>query len=87
MKDHPRLCLNVAEVKLKMKNKGISIKKLAYEINRNEHTVSRYFRNPDKVNLEDITAIADALEMNDLEYDSLVKKALTIEDYEKIRQK
>ena len=87
MDDQARLCLNVTEVKQKMKKEGLSIKDLAFLMGRDEHTVSRYFRQPDKIKLEDITAMGGALKMNAIEYDGLIRTAHNEEDYIRLKQK
>lgn len=87
MNDNAMLCLNVPAVKERMKKKRLSIKDLAFLTGRNEHTISRYFRQPDKINLQDITEMARVLGLSMPEYDSFVIIAFSMNDYIKLKEK
>lgn len=87
MQEHEmRLCLNVPLVTRKMAEKRISIKQLAAITGKDEHTVARYLKQPDKVSLLSITAIGAALDLNEMEYEELVLRVNTKEKYDRIRR-
>lgn len=77
-----RLCLNLREVREKMRNKGFTKKSLSKEIGMKDyHTLTYYFEHPDKIRLNHVTAIAAVLGSSPYQYDEFVIRINSDEEF------
>ena len=62
----------------------LSQKGLAELIGKEEHSVGRFFKNPDKIKLDQISAIAEALGAKPLEYDEYIVRVSSQEELDRL---
>lgn len=85
MEDNSMLCLNLRKVRKGMRQKRLTQKELANAIGmKDPHTISYYFKNPEKIRLIHVTAIAEALGSTAYQYDEYVVRVRNTEEYQKL---
>lgn len=78
------LVLNVPKVKELMAAKRLHMKDLGRLTGRDVHTLRRYFDNPEKVRLDTVSELAEALGVPEFTYDELIVRVSSEEQYERI---
>lgn len=85
MTNNNKLCLNLRKVRKDMRRKHLTMKELGSMIGmKDPHTISFYFRNPDRIRLNHVTAIAAALGSTPYQYDEYVVRVRNSEEYDKL---
>lgn len=85
MKETSRLCLNLHKVRIRMRELHLTKSELGNMIGMKDlHTVSYYFKNPDRIRLNHVTAIAEALGSTPYQYEEFVLRVRDEEEYQKL---
>lgn len=80
-----RICLNLYKVRERMERQGITKRALSKDIGMKDyHTLSYYFKRPDRIRLEHVTAIAEVLGCSSFPEDEYILRTRNDEEFEKM---
>lgn len=85
MSQSNKLCLNLYEVREKMRLRELSKKELGRLIGmKDPHTIAYYFQHPDKIRLSHVSAIAAVLGSSPYQYDEFVLRVNSDEEFDRL---